>query len=263
MKRRPSPAPRPRATPAAGLPANALPRLLAPVLFAAAILVSGLLDRPEPVIALPAGEMPEPAATQVAAALARAVAPGSPGHDLGGARGTVTVLEFSDFGCRYSERFAVTAYPEIAAAYVRTGAVRWKYVPFALGMFPNGARAAAAAECAAEQSAAGFRRLHERLFAAPSEWRNLGDPARVFERYAREARLDAGRFGACLAARPPAERIRAANALADELGVRSTPTFFINGRRVEGALSAAEFRTLLEQALRDAGPRPFLAPAGE
>lgn len=232
---------------------NALPRLLAPSFLAVAIVLSARLDQPKPPIALEAGELPLPDAAQVAAAYRRAVGPEGPGHDLGVAQAAVTVLEFSDFGCRYSRSFATTALPELLAAYVRTGAVRWKYVPFALGMFPNGAAAAGAAECAADQGPAAFRRMHDRLFAAAGEWSDARDPGASFRRYAREARLDTARFGACLTDTTAAARVREANALADAMGVRATPTFFVNGRRVEGALPAAEFRAMLDRALREAG----------
>lgn len=246
-RRRPSPAP--AAAPPRTLPAGTVPRLLAPLLLATAIALSSLLETPRPPVALAPGAPPPPDAARVQRAYARALEPAGPGHDFGRTNATVTVLEFSDFGCRYSERFATTAYPELAA-FVRAGAVRWKYVPFALGMFPNGAAAAAAAECAADQGAAGFRRMHELLFATPREWRDARDPAPVFRTYAREARLDGARFAACLTSDSARARVRASSALADEMGVAATPTFFINGRRIEGALPAAEFRALLEDAVR-------------
>ncbi len=63
--------------------------------------------------------------------------------------------------------------------------------------------------------------------------------------------------GSMRRASPPATRatvpdtlIRAANDLADRMGVRATPTFFVNGRRVEGALPAEQFRAVLMDALR-------------
>jgi hypothetical protein len=55
----------------------------------------------------------------------------------------VVVVEFSDFGCPYCARFALESLPVIEEEYIRTGQVRWQYVPFTMGIFPNGEEAAA------------------------------------------------------------------------------------------------------------------------
>jgi protein-disulfide isomerase len=205
---------------------------------------------PAPPIDLPAGAAPLPSDVDTRAAFDWALAPGSPGYDRGASRASVTVLEFADFGCRYCASFTTETYPGLAATFVRTGAVRWKSVPFVLGMFPNGDAAARAAECAADQGPAAFGRLHDRLFERQDEWAGAADPAGRFRSYAAAVGLDGPRFTSCYASPAPAERIRASNGLADRMGVRATPTFFIDGERVEGALPTEQFRALLRAALR-------------
>lgn len=232
---------------------NAVPRIAAPVILAAAIVLSYRPAPPVPTVELPPGEPPAPPAADVRAALQEAVAPDGPGYDRGTARATVTVLEFADFGCPYCARFAKATYPALAAEFVRTGKVRWKYVPFVMGMFPNGGEAARAAECAGDQGPAAFGRMHDRLFAGQSEWKATADAAGLFRSYAVETGLDPSRFAACYAGDEPDRRIRVSNDLADHLGVRATPTFFIDGRRVEGALPADQFRGVLLDALRTRG----------
>ncbi len=229
---------------------NAVPRIAAPVILAAAIVLSYKPEPPRPTLELPPGEPPPPPAADVLAALKAAVAPDGPGYDRGTTHATVTVLEFADFGCPYCARFADGAYPRLAAEFVRTGRVRWKYVPFVMGMFPNGNEAARAAECAGDQGRAAFGRMHDRLFTGQTEWKGTSDPAGLFRSYASESGLDAGRFASCYASGEPDRRIRVSNDLADHLGVRATPTFFVDGRRVEGALPADQFRTVLLDALR-------------
>ena len=95
----------------------------------------------------------------------------------------VTVLEFADFGCRYCARFAAETYPALADEFVKTGQVRWRYVPFVLGMFPNGDEAARAGGLRRRRRARGaFGRMHDRLFADQDAWTGAGDPAGAFRR---------------------------------------------------------------------------------
>lgn len=229
---------------------NAVPRLAAPLLLSAAIVLSAPRSAPPPPIELPPGEPPAPSVTETRAVFDEALTPGSPGHDFGATRAAVTVLEFADFGCRYCARFTMETWPALAMDFVRTGKVRWKVVPFVLGMFPGSDAAARAAECAADQGRAAFARLHDRLFERQAEWAGAPDPAGLFHSYAAAAALDTARFASCYANNWPGERVRAANELADRMGVRATPTFFIDGHRVEGALPAVQFRAVLLDALR-------------
>lgn len=229
---------------------NMIPRIVAPVALAAAILLSFHSQENVQPIALQGAAPPEPPAAQVFSAFESALQPGTPGYDRGATHAPVTVLEFADFGCRYCAQFALTTYPTLADEFVKSGKVRWKYVPFVLGMFPNGDQAARAGECAADQGTAAFDRMHDRLFRRQGEWSRNGDPTGLFRAYAAAAGLDTTRFAACYAGQEPDGRIRASNELADRMGVRATPTFFVNGYRIEGALPAQQFRTILNDALR-------------
>jgi len=231
---------------------NAVPRIAAALILAAAILLSFRLERAPRPIELQPGATPAPSADSTRAVLERALAPGAPGYDRGVARANVTVLEFADFGCPYCARFATRTYPPLAAEFVRTGVVRWRYVPFALGIFTNGDEAARAAECAGAQGRVAFGRMDDRLFVGQDVWKRAADPAGLFRSMAAGAGLDPARFTSCYAGDSAAQRVAAANALADQLGVRATPTFFINGRRVEGALPLEQFRAVLAEALRPA-----------
>jgi len=239
-----------------------IPRMAAPLLLGAAIALSFRLEKPAPPVELSGGEPPEPSAAETQAALARAVLPGSPGYDRGLTVPPVTVIEFADFACPYCARFALQSYPALAEEFVKPGLVRWKYVPFVLGIFSNSQEATRAAECAGEQGQAAFGRMHDYLYAEQEVWKAAPDPAAVFRATARSTGLDAGRFASCLASAAPDRRIGASNALADQLGVRATPTFFVAGRRVEGALPPDEFRAVLLQALSAARGAPLGPAAG-
>lgn len=165
------------------------------------------------------------------------------GYSQGAADAPVTVYEFSDFGCPFCGTFARSTYPELHREFVATGKVRWTYVPFVMGMFPNGAEAARASECAAEQNR--FWEMHDLLFAKQQEWKASRAPARLFDGYAWEIKLDGSRFASCYREDRGGARTALNNRAADALGVRATPSFFINGRLVEGALPAEQFRQVL------------------
>lgn len=169
------------------------------------------------------------------------------GYDLGDPDAPIIVIEFSDFGCPYCARFALETFPEIHREYIETGKVYWKYVPFVLGIFPNGDLAALAAECAGEQGADRFWRMHDELYKEQRAWKSTTTPDVFFSELARRVGLDVGRFEGCFDERRGAERSRAANRLAAYVGVRSTPTFIVNGFPVQGALPIDAFRMVLDE----------------
>ena len=172
------------------------------------------------------------------------------GYDRGSSAAPVVVVNFSDFGCPFCGSFARQTEPEIERDYVQTGKVFFKYVPFVMGMFPNGDEAAHASECAAEQGR--FWPMHDALYADQTEWKKARDPVPAFERYAKGIGLDVARFAKCYAIPEVNPSTMRANVAAGRLGIRVTPTFVVNGKGVEGALPLPQFRQLLDAALKEA-----------
>lgn len=171
------------------------------------------------------------------------------GYDLGSPTARVTVVEFSDFGCGYCRQFHEVTFPTLRSEYVDTGRVRWKYVPFTIGMFPNASEAALAGDCAGEQGR--FHEMKARLYAEQSTWRGSRTPFELFGSWARDLGLDEGRFSACLLDERRHQRLEAANAAAGRLGVRGTPTFFVQGFPVQGAIPLTLFRSVLDEVLQE------------
>lgn len=168
------------------------------------------------------------------------------GYARGSAAAPVTVVEFGDFGCGACRQFALEGYPALHAEFVATGRVRWVYVPLLLGVFPNAREAARAGECAAEQD--GFWPMHDLLFERQSEWKRPRNPAAVLQAYAARIQLDLARFRTCYREDHGRGRTRHNGRVARRNGVRATPTFFVNGKRFEGAPPHALFRQLLLQS---------------
>jgi protein-disulfide isomerase len=176
------------------------------------------------------------------------------GFDYGDPNAPVTVIEFSDFGCGYCALFALETYPELERDYVDAGTVYWKQVPFITGMFrmfPNSVEAARTAECAAEQGA--YPAMHDRLYSEQRAWKRTGDADALFGQLARQEQLDSARFAACYTSGRTDQRTARNTAAAQQLGVRATPTFFVNGRKGEGALPLDVFRRVLTEAAAQKG----------
>ncbi len=168
------------------------------------------------------------------------------GYDHGSPSAPVVVVNFSDFGCPYCGSFSRETQPSLDREFVVPGKVFFKYVPFVMGMFPNGEQAARAGECAGDQGK--FQAMHDRLYLGQKEWKASRTPESVFKRYAAETGLDAARFAACNSGNTTHPRTALATDKADRLGIRVTPTFYVNGRQIEGALPLEDFRHVLSQA---------------
>jgi protein-disulfide isomerase len=99
--------------------------------------------------------------------------------------------------------------------------------------------AALAVEAAGEQGK--FWEMHDRLFAAPKAL-ETGD----LERHAEALGLDLTRFREAMKVGPARERVHADLRLVERLGVRGTPTMFVNGRRLDGAQPLERIVALVE-----------------
>ncbi|MFL5953289.1 MAG: Na+/H+ antiporter NhaA [Gaiellaceae bacterium] len=156
----------------------------------------------------------------------------------------VTLVEYGDFECPYCG----LAEPAIRQLLAEHGDVRyvWRHLPLN-DVHPHTQLAAEAAEAAAAQGA--FWPMHDALLAHQDALE--GDD---LIGYARDLGLDVDRFGSDLRDERNAARIAEDVDSADLSGVSGTPTFFVNGRRHNGAYDVSS----LANAVRAAGARAEL-----
>jgi protein-disulfide isomerase len=166
------------------------------------------------------------------------------GYDRGEADAPITIVEFADFACSACGLFARETMAVIRKDWIATGKARNKYVPFILGIFPRAMDGARAGECAAEQDR--FWAMHDVLYARQREWSGLGDARAKLEIYAREMGLDMTKFRACWEADTVRSRIDANTRAALSLRIRATPTLFINGGMITGAVLPDQMTQILE-----------------
>ncbi|MEO7964290.1 MAG: thioredoxin domain-containing protein [Gemmatimonadaceae bacterium] len=172
------------------------------------------------------------------------------GYARGNAKAPVWLVEFADFGCSYCEKFWRETVPVLDSMYVKTGRVYWKFVPFTIGMFPNSGEAALGAICASEQGK--FFQMHDILYDRRKAWSKASDVRALVARYAGELKLDAGKFTSCVRSARAAQQLTMNNELARTLRIRGTPTFFINGEVVPGALPTDIFVQGMNAVIADA-----------
>lgn len=145
-----------------------------------------------------------------------------------------TIREFSDFECPYCAKFAVEGFPRIEQNLLSRDDVRFEFHHFPLiSIHQNAFAAAEASECVATTQAEDFWEFHDALFENGQAWSKLEDPNPYFVRLAKDLGFKSEAVEKCLENRTAAIAIDDAyNQAGGVLGIRGTPTLFINGFKV-------------------------------
>jgi protein-disulfide isomerase len=148
----------------------------------------------------------------------------------------VAIVEFSDFQCPYCSR-AVPVVRELEKTY--GSKINFVFKNFPLPMHEFAQKAAEAAECARDQGF--FDAYHDKLFA-----NQLSLNVDSLKKYARDVGADGAKFDSCLDGGSKAAKVQADLNEGVSLGVRATPTFFVNGEKIEGAQPASAFTPVID-----------------
>lgn len=153
-------------------------------------------------------------------------------------------VEYLDFECEACG----AAHPVMTDLREKYG----KDVTFVVRYLPlhgNSMNAALAAEAAREQDK--FEEMHDKLFETQAEWSHSeSSKEKTFEGYAQELGLDMKQYRASLKDPAAAQRIEQSKKDAQTLGVTGTPTFFLDGEKIEPT-TIADFETKLDAAIED------------
>ena len=161
-------------------------------------------------------------------------------YALGPADAPITIVEFSDYECPFCKRWHAEVYEQLLAAY--PGKIKFVYRNLPLtSIHPDAQGAAEAAMCAGEQDA--YWQFHDKLLSGEF----LGNSA--YTQYAQDLNLNMTSFSACITDQKYKAAIQADSDFALNLGVRSTPTFFINGLAIVGAQPLDVFKQVIDQEL--------------
>lgn len=156
---------------------------------------------------------------------------------LGAPDAPITIVEYSSLTCPHCGAFHRDTLPKLKEQYIDTGDVKILFRPFPFD--PYATAGAMLAHCVAPKARVGFLDV---LFKRQQQWIQSEAPMQALQSLSRQAGLSEADFVICLKDENLLNGIRyMQKAAADELGVRSTPTFFINGEMVQGNQPLAEF----------------------
>jgi protein-disulfide isomerase len=158
----------------------------------------------------------------------------------GPASAKVTIVEFSDFQCPYCAKAAVEV-KQILNKYPKDVRLIFKQFPLDIH-----SQAAVAAEASLAAQAQGkFWEMHDRFYA---NFRSI-NKARILT-WAQEVGLDLNRFKKDLDSHKYLARIRAEEKQGDDAGVVGTPTFYINGKKLNTSFEVATIEPVIKAEMR-------------
>jgi protein-disulfide isomerase len=163
----------------------------------------------------------------------------------GDPKAPVTVYEMGDFQCPFCRNFAVETMPLLDQEYIATGKVRWVFINYPIpSLHPNAEAAAEFAACASREGR--FWPTHDWLYADQSKWAELKDPTPVFAQEMPKLGLSPSKMGSCLTGGTGRQMVRSDSIGASQSGAHSTPSFYIEGGLMSGALPVEVFRHVLD-----------------
>lgn len=170
-----------------------------------------------------------------------------PDVGMGPADAKVTVVEYGSMTCGHCMNFATKVFPEFKKAYIDTGKVRFIFRGFALNNLD--AAAQMLARCAGGDKT--FPMV-ETLYAKQADWAfTQGNPVPKLFDIAKQAGFTQESFDKCLTDQKLLDQITASRTYAsDKFGVNSTPTFFINGKRLQEVPTVENFAKVIDPLLK-------------
>jgi protein-disulfide isomerase len=177
-------------------------------------------------------------------------------HVYGNRDAQVVLFEYGDFQCTACGA-AFPAVKEIKEKYQEQIAFVYRHFPLT-AIHPNALAAATATEAASKQGM--FWEMHDQLFINQQQWSGAGADTRgqIFESYAEAIGLDMEQYRSDFAASTAREKIDFDTALGRELGVNSTPTFYLNDQQLPSNIwqEVATLEDRINEALREVGVEP-------
>ena len=157
----------------------------------------------------------------------------------------VAMVEFSDFECGFCREQAKTLRENLLAAYPKQ--VHLYFLDFPLESIHPWAHAAAlAGRCVYHQSEAQFWEFHDWIFEHQAEIKTPGELTTRVHDWAGAQHLDSAKLDACVAAPATEAEVQRTITLGKNVAVGSTPTMFVNGRPLVGAVNWPELRRVID-----------------
>lgn len=212
-----------------------MPQLLARASFliAAAIALAGF--GPEPIAPSTTGKIDPPTREE----LLRAGPLGD--RALGNPNAPIVVIEYASLTCPHCRNFHANVFPEVKRQYIDTGKVRYIVREFPIGR--SAGNAAIINRCAPPEE---YFSLLDAFLSRQSEW--VSQEVRLDAIYgvAKSSGMSRETFDKCLSNQAIIDGLNEVKQRGRQFGVVGTPTFFVNGRKAQGAITFEQIKALIE-----------------
>jgi protein-disulfide isomerase len=169
----------------------------------------------------------------------------SAGHVLGDPQAPVTIKEYSSLTCPHCANFHTTTLPSVKKNWIDTGKAKLIYHHYPLDRLAL--IAGLSADCL-ESDQAYFAYINL-LFETQQSWARAAKPVDALAKTAALAGLGRKRFDQCVADETKMDQIIAEmKAGRDDYDIQATPTFIVNGKKLEGAVGYEDFAKALNEA---------------
>jgi protein-disulfide isomerase len=150
---------------------------------------------------------------------------------LGKADAPITIIEYGSLTCPHCAAFDAEVLPKLKEKWIDSGKAKLVFRPFARDDVDL--HAASVALCVAPER---FYAFVDAIFASQDQWFAASDHKAALARIALLGGVNKTKFDACWDDKPTQDKLLASRLVASQnLGVDSTPTFFLNGKKFDGA----------------------------
>jgi protein-disulfide isomerase len=188
-------------------------------------------------------------------AVAAAPAPVADDMSMGSPKAKVTVIEYGSASCTHCAHFNNDIFPAFKAKYVDTGKVRYVFREFLTEPVNLAAASFLLARCAGKDK---YFSVLDAVFKAQADIYKTGDADTALHKIAQDAGLSEDKAKACLADKAAVDALNArVQGYIDNDKISGTPTFFVDGERMEGVQTLDKLDAAIARAQARAGsPAP-------
>lgn len=171
-------------------------------------------------------------------------------HVIGNGKAGVTLTEYGDYECPFCGQYFSTL-KQVQTEFNDQIYFQFRNFPLT-NLHANAFAAARAAEAAGLQNK--FWEMHDALYATQTQWSTANDAPTIFNQYAKQLGLNVPQFTRDFASSKVNDLINADSAEGTKLQVGGTPTFFVNGKKVEIGNSVPTFEKVIKDAIAKKTP---------
>jgi protein-disulfide isomerase len=178
-------------------------------------------------------------------------------HIEGQGRAGVTLVEYGDYECPFCGQY----YPivkQVQAEFNQQIFFQFRNFPLT-SVHPNAFAGARAAEAAGLENK--FWEMHDLLYQDQNQWSTGSDPTPFFNQYAQQLGLNVTQFKADYSSSKVNDLINADMAEGTKLNINATPTFFLDGKKINVGESASAFETLINAEIAKKAGKASSAPS--